>query len=43
MKIQDSIKILYTGEGLTHKTSNIVAIGGTDDSIKFIDYNSNIV
>lgn len=43
MKIQDSIKILCVCEKLTPNKSHIVVIGGTDDSIKFIDYDFNIV
>jgi hypothetical protein len=42
-KIQDSIKILKLFERIAPAESNIVAVGSTDDAIKFIDYEHSIV
>ena len=42
-KIQDSIKILKLFDHIVPNGCNIIGVGSTDDAIKFIDYNHNIV
>lgn len=41
--IQDSLKLVKVCSKLIPKEENIAAFGSTDDTLKFINYNSNKV